>query len=51
MSNKIKSFLCLVAFIIMVITYHIIVTRSTIDPTPKLAKVEVIKIRTLVKFK
>lgn len=48
MSNKAKSFLCLVSFIIVTMVYHIIDKKYEADATPQIAKVEVIHISTLV---
>lgn len=42
MSNKAKSFLYLVSFIIATMAYHIISKEIEVDPTPQLTKVEVI---------
>jgi len=49
MSNKTKSFLYLAAFITSTILYHII-KRNEVDPTPQIAKVEVVQILTIAGF-
>ncbi len=47
MSNKAKSFLYLVSFIIATMVYHIIDKRNEVDATPQIAKVEVVHVSTL----
>ena len=47
MSNKTKSFLYLVSFIVATMAYHIMDKKNQIDATPQIAKVEVVYISTL----